>query len=65
MIREFASQKNLYGWLEYSGVVAVDSENNFGLKEEQIIKEKNELRVDQKHIEALKKNITKNLQSFI
>jgi hypothetical protein len=65
LIREFASEKSLYGWLEFSGVVAVESENNYNLKEEEILKQKKELRVDQKHIEALKKNISKNLESFI
>lgn len=25
MMREFASEKNLYGWLEFAGVVPVDS----------------------------------------
>jgi hypothetical protein len=65
MVREFSSEKTLFGWLEFAGVIPVDSENSYGLKEEEILKAKKELRVDQKHMEALKKNITKNLDSFI
>lgn len=65
MIREFASEKNLYGWLEFAGVVPVDSEAAFAIKEEEILQAKKLLRVDQKLVDALKKNISKNLEGFI
>lgn len=32
MLREFASDKALYGWLEFSGVIPVDNEGDFGMK---------------------------------
>jgi hypothetical protein len=55
------SEKHLYGWLEFSGIIPVDNENDFQLKEEEILARKKELKIDPKLVEALKKNITKNL----
>ena len=43
----------------------MDNENDFSIKEEEIVKAKSQLRIDTKLIDALKKSITKNLQSFI
>ncbi len=65
MIREFASEKLLYGWLEFSGIVSADNDNAYKIKEEEIIATKKALRIDQKLMEALKKSVAKNLQSFI
>lgn len=61
IFREFASEKHLYGWLEFSGVIPVDNDNDYQLKEEEILARKKELKIDPKLVEALKKNITKNL----
>ena len=65
MLREFASEKSLYGWLEFAGVLPVDSEDRFGITEEEIVARKRALRLDAKLYEALKKNIAKNLQGFV
>lgn len=65
IVREFADGKNAYGWLDFCGVVAVESEAGFGMKEEEILGVKKQLRVSEKLIEALKKNINKNLESFV
>jgi hypothetical protein len=50
LLREFADAKNPYSWLEYCGVIPVDNEALFGIKEEEILAVKKSLRVDPKLI---------------
>lgn len=65
IVREFADGKNAYSWLDFCGVVAADSEAAFGIREEEIMVVKKQLKVSEKLIDALKKNISKNLESFV
>jgi len=44
-----------------SGVIPVTREEEFGIKEEEIIAIKKKLRVDGSLIQVLKKNLSKNL----
>lgn len=65
IVREFADGKSPYGWLEFCGVVGVESEGAFEVKEEEILAVKKQLRVNEKLLEALKRNISKNLEGFV
>lgn len=46
IVREFADGKSAYGWLDFCGVIAVDSEAALGIKEEEILGVKKQLRLD-------------------
>lgn len=64
-IRDFCLPDNRYGWMEYSGVVAVPNEKEFAISEEYIIEKKKKLFVDNTSIELLKNNIKKHLSKFL
>ena len=60
MLREFGDDKQNYGWLEFSGVAWVD----YDMKEEEILKVKEKMRIDKSHLDVLKKNISKHLEAY-
>ena len=62
MLREFGEGANCFGWLEYSGVVPA---HGAGVKEEDILGAKKQLRVPGKLLESLKRSVGKNLDHFI
>ena len=53
------------GWIEMSGVIPVNREEDFGIKEEEILAIKKKMRINPNLIQALKKSVTKKLAGFI
>ena len=47
------------------GIMPVSREEDYGIKEEEILAVKKGLRVDGKLLEVMKKNVSKNLENFI
>ena len=67
-LRHFAgaSTKFLFSWLEFCGIFAVDDEETFAaLKESDIVEMKKGLRIEEKAIELVKKNVGKHLENYV
>ena len=55
----------MFGWLEFSGVVAVGEEKDYSITEEEILQKKRKLALEKDLVGLVKENLKKHLSKFI